>query len=37
MTLIPGDLEGAMRKVVANKVIGAFVEWTGEQATESLA
>ncbi|CAM9496295.1 unnamed protein product, partial [Laminaria digitata] len=37
MSLIPENIEGVVLKVVSNKVISAFVEWTVGQVTEQLA
>ena len=37
MKLIPENLEGVVLKVVSNKVISAFVEWTVGEVTEQFA
>ena len=36
MTLVPEKIEGVVLKVVSNKVISAFVEWTVGEVTEQL-
>ena len=37
MTLIPENLEGVVLKVVSNKVISAFVDWTVGEVTDQFA
>ena len=37
MSLVPENIEGVILKVVSNKVISAFVDWTVGGITEQLA